>query len=87
MTAARSRSRFQSTCLREARLGRWGTVGRGRDFNPRACVRHDIRQLDMPGDVTGFQSTCLREARHGVPGLLPDLWDFNPRACVRHDVV
>jgi len=53
---------FQSTCLREARLGDAVVYPGGADFNPRAYVRHDdgVTRPHLPGS---FQSTCLREAR------------------------
>ena len=56
--------RFQSTCLREARLCGRSSESVFRDFNPRACVRHDFGS-PLPDVPVTFQSTCLREARPG----------------------
>ena len=55
-----------------------------RYFNPRAYVRHDVRDQYLQS-APGFQSTCLREARLGARFSLAAATDFNPRAYVRHD--
>ena len=63
---------FQSTRLREARRPASGmTVARWR-FNPRACVRRDLRSAVLCHWRTGFQSTRLREARRSHHNSLRD---------------
>ena len=54
---------FQSTCLREARPPVLDALDALANFNPRACVRHDVITRYLGASVR-FQSTCLREARH-----------------------
>ena len=54
--------RFQSTCPRGARPGGPGTACRGRHFNPRARVGHDMGSLPSAPPAR-FQSTCPRGAR------------------------
>ncbi len=47
-------TRFQSTCLREARLNpRIAKIGSGGHFNPRAYVRHDF-VLGVDGSRDGI---------------------------------
>ena len=53
---------FQSTCLREARPVHATGLVDPEHFNPRAYVRHDIKDI-ADYYFAEFQSTCLREAR------------------------
>ena len=78
-------SKFQSTCLREARqvaLNRFFSL---LNFNPRAYVRHDVVESVKEGEHQ-FQSTCLREARLKRCNIWLISTYFNPRAYVRHDI-
>ncbi len=78
-------SKFQSTCLREARQERLQRRRGGlRNFNPRAYVRHDLTSSVSSG-ISAFQSTCLREARPRCRSSWRRPGNFNPRAYVRHD--
>jgi len=46
--------RFQSTCLREARLRCRSSAARPRNFNPRAYVRHDVLESACDVPVANF---------------------------------
>ena len=77
---------FQSTRLRKARPAASWTSSSETRFNPRACVRRDIKEVPGPERIVEFQSTRLRKARRAKSCRTRRRSRcFNPRACVRRD--
>ena len=79
--SSRRASRFQSTCLREARPGTPRSASGSPNFNPRAYVRHDHQMSEVLIRCV-FQSTCLREARLPMIKTLETLLIFQS-TCLR----
>ena len=77
---------FQSTRLCEARRLPNLINKNHISFNPRACVRRDMRMASGIG-LSLFQSTRLCEARPYCFFLFVFEFSFNPRACVRRDII